>query len=64
MAGVTQWNPWGWWTLCDNPCDSGTRTRTRTCIIPSRGLYGGLKKCHYGGMQTQNCSESVQPGGL
>ena len=62
MAVNVYWNHWSWWTLCSNPCSSGTRTRTRQCIPHHGNWYGGINGCPDSKDETQDCSTSVQPG--
>ena len=61
-AADVLWTHWTWWTLCANPCNTGTRTRTRTCIPETSDFYGGVNGCRSPGQQTQNCYGNVSPG--
>ena len=62
MAVDVLWSHWTWWTLCTNPCNTGTRTRTRTCIPDTNDFYGGVNGCRSPGQQTENCYGNVTPG--
>ena len=62
MSENSYWTHWSWWTLCNNPCDSGTRTRTRLCVPNSGAKYGGTNNCTNLSDEIQACAETIQPG--
>ncbi|XP_077160383.1 SCO-spondin-like isoform X2 [Paroedura picta] len=46
------WTPWTAWSECSAPCDSGVRTRNRSCSNPA---YGG-PECSGPLIQTHDCN--------
>ena len=62
MSESVYWTHWSWWSLCENPCDSGTRIRTRQCVPSATAKYGGTNNCTGLAEETQSCSQGVNPG--
>ena len=48
-----KWSSWSTWSICNQPCDGGSRTRTRDC----GGAKNGGGKCSGEKLQTQLCNE-------
>ena len=62
MVEDVNWNHWSWWTLCNNPCNSGSRTRMRTCVPQTQAKYGGTNHCTDLAEEAQDCNGNVQAG--
>jgi len=53
------WSPWSTWTECTVTCNTGTRTRTRTCNSPEPDEYG--QDCQGDAIETEDCNTSPCP---
>lgn len=63
LSESTYWTHWSWWTLsCENPCNDGTRSRTRQCEPTSGAKYGGINNCTNLAEETEDCSANLKPG--
>ena len=64
MAQDVRWTHWSWWSLCNNPCNTGTRTRSRTCIPNSEASHGGTNYSIDLAEHQQSCAGNAKIGNV
>ncbi|XP_076448550.1 coadhesin-like [Babylonia areolata] len=55
-----QWSVWGPWSTCSVTCDTGSRSRSRTCDNPPAQFWG--RPCSGAASDVTNCSLPSCPG--
>ncbi|CAH1780916.1 unnamed protein product, partial [Owenia fusiformis] len=54
------WTTWESWSDCSTSCGNGTKLRSRTCKIPTRGTQNVIK-CKGDSSQIQQCTLGLCP---